>query len=326
MLRPLLACATASALLLLLAACSQKSADGDVTNPEAPPATESNQTTTEKNPQSTPNDAPDGTETPIDIGNPNPGTTSGDPATPDPGVSDKVDFSDVKITVNGEARHYVLAVPKNYDANKAYPLVIALHGDGGNARGFVTDSKLTAATGDQAIVAFPDQVLDLFTSYYDNNDQRLVAATIIQVKKNRNIDGGKIWGFGHSKGAFMLSEMGCRKPGLFTAFASYAGGAPQEQNDNGEPDCPDAQGLPFLVMAGENDPDFPGIQFQADYWAGIAGCSTSKQSTTQGTAPAACQQYKDCQHPVVFCKVQGFGHAPMYPSAATDTWKWFNSL
>lgn len=311
------------AALASIAACSKGGGDGETT-PDEPPTTEAENTSKKKTQNtSSSGDVPDGTETPID-----PGTIEDPPGetTPDgPGVADKVDLSDVKITVNGEARHYVLAVPKNYDANKAYPLIIGLHGDGGNAKSFVKESKLTLAAGDQAIVAFPDQVLDLFTSYYDNNDQRLVAATIIQVKKNRNIDAGKIWGFGYSKGAFMLNEMGCRKPGLFTAIAPHAGGAPQEQDDDGNVVCPDAQGLAVFATMGTND-DLGGGQFQTDYWAGLGGCSKSKQTTPQGTAPASCQAYKNCDNPVVFCKVEGFGHAPLYPNAALDSWNWFNSL
>lgn len=311
-----------AAALLLIAACSKtESTDpaADSAGATAPGTTVSDNTSATADGGSGPTAS--STSSSSGSSGTDPGSSSSGGTPPVQGeISDKVDVSEVKIIVNGEGRRYLLAVPKNYDAAKAYPLVIALHGDGDNADGFLKSSKLTFATTDQAIVAFPDRVLDLFTSYYDNNDQRLVTATIIQLKKNRNIDAGKIWGFGYSKGAFMLNEMGCRKPGLFSAIAPHSGGAPQEQDDSGNVQCPDAQALPVFATMGTDD-DLGGGKFEADYWADLAGCSG-----TQGTAPAYCEAYQGCGSPVVFCKIPNHGHFPLYDNAAIDSWNWFKSL
>lgn len=316
MLRSLVACFSVSALALIVACHKSEETVEDPAGDPAP-ATEGDGTNKKTTKSTTASSS--GTTSPDD---PGPGTTTPVTPTADPNtVSDKVDVSEVKLTVNGEGRRYLLAVPKNYDENKAYPLIIGLHGDGGSADEFIGNSRLTLATTDQAIVAFPDQVLDLFTDYQSNTDQRLISSTITQLKKNHNIDAGKIWGFGYSKGAFMLNEMGCRKPGLFTAIAPASGGAPQEQDDNGEVQCPAAIAIPVYAAMGAND-DPEGGKFEADYWAGLAGC----HGGTQAGVPETCQAYNGCDKPVVYCQVANHGHFPLYDNAASDAWAWFNTL
>jgi polyhydroxybutyrate depolymerase len=302
--------------LALTAACHKGGAPDEPAPSDPAPSAAAENSGTKKD---TPGSAPGSSGTTSD--DPGPGTTTPAPPADPATVSDKVDVSEVKITVNGEGRRYLLAVPKNYDANKAYPLIIALHGDDQTADGFIGFSKLTLSTTDQAIVAFPDQVLDLFTTYQDNNDQRLVAATIIQLKKARNIDAGKIWGFGYSKGAFILNEMGCRKPGLFSAIAPHSGGAPQEQDNDGNVQCPAAIALPVFASMGAND-DPEGGKFEADYWAGLAGC----HGGTQVSTPDVCQAYNGCGSPVVYCQIPNHGHFPIWDAAASASWAWFKSL
>lgn len=326
MLRPLLASVLASALVLIACSKSSTPADGDPTTEDPvtgdPDGTNGTSGSAKKKGTSSSGGTSGGAST---SGDPGTGGTSGGTTTPPPAntVSDKVDISEVKLTVNGEGRRYLLAVPKNYDESKAYPLIVALHGDGGNADEFVAESKITMASTDQAIVAFPDQVVDLFTTFNKNNDQRLVANAIAQIKGSRNIDDGKVWGFGYSKGAFMLNELACRKAGLFTAIAPHAGGAPvQEQDDDGNVQCPNAQAINVFATMGTND-DLEGGQFEADYWAEQAGCGGG---TTTGQ-PNFCQSYKNCNDAKVsFCKIANHGHFPLYDTAAADSWAFFTSL
>jgi polyhydroxybutyrate depolymerase len=319
-LRPLLASIAVTALTLI--ACSKGSSEEEAPT-DTPPTTESD-STGKKKPQSTDINTPsvpDGTETPINPGEIPDETPTDEPDEPGStnGVSNAVSLSEVTITVRNNARKYILAVPKNYDAERAYPLVVALHGDGGSAKSFVGGSKMTIATTDQAIVAFPDKAYDLFTEYDNNTDQRLVGAIIAQVKRTKNIDENKIWGFGHSKGAFMLNELGCRRPGLFNAIAPHAGGAPQEASNDIDA-CPDAQSLAVFVTMGTDDNE-DGGDYEAEFWRRKSGCSSSKEDTDIDQ----CRAFKSCDQPVVYCKLEGQGHN-LYSSAAKDSWNWFNSL
>lgn len=285
--------------LLALVACSN-SDEGN--NPPAPGSSTSSSSGT----------APVSTTTPTT-------TTTNEP--PPPPKPSKVVTSTVAVDVGGTARQYVLAVPKTYDANKAYPLIVALHGDGQDAAGFVTFSKLDDVAGDDAVMAFTDHVEDLFTAYDDNTDQKLVKAVIQDVKGKQNIDATKIWGFGYSKGAYMLEELQCRKQSDFTAMAIHAGGAPSERKEDGSVDCPGAKAIPMFVTQGSLDKD-TGAEFGADYWASVAGCNPYKNPTTL----SYCGAYNGCNAatPVVYCEIPNQPHYPLYDNAAADTWAWLN--
>jgi polyhydroxybutyrate depolymerase len=251
------------------------------------------------------------------------GGTSGNPDDSTPAVPSKVNTSNETISVDGTERNYMLSVPKTYATGRSYPLILALHGDGQDAPGFVTFLRLDAFTGDDAILAYPNRSEDLFTPYEQNNDQRLIEVMIDALKGKFAIDDTKVWALGYSKGAYQLNEIACRKPGLLKAMAIHAGGAPQERASNGDVDCPSAIALPTFVTHGSED-DPGGGQFGADYWASLAGCGESRTPST----PSICEAYDGCSagKPVVFCVVPGQPHFPLYKDAAEHSWAWFKTL
>jgi polyhydroxybutyrate depolymerase len=242
----------------------------------------------------------------------------------EPGAS-QVDTTTESVDVDGTSRDYVLSVPKNYDASRPYPLILALHGDGQDAKGFVGFSKLEKVTGDKVILAYPDHSEDLFTDYENNTDQKMIEAIIQTLKGRFSIDASKVWGFGYSKGAYQLNEIACKRPGVLKAMAIHAGGAPQTRDPNNDSIvvCPNAIGLPAFVTHGGND-DPGGGEFGAAYWASRANCKTTRSPTT----PDICEAYDGCDpgKPVVFCVVPKQPHYPMYADAAAHSWAWFESL
>lgn len=248
----------------------------------------------------------------------------GDIVTKPDAVVSKVKATNETVTVLGDARTYVLTVPKSYDASRKYPLIVALHGDGQNGTNFRSFLTLDDVAGDDAIVAYPNGAEDLFTPYDQNPDQLLVAATIDDVKGKLSIDTSKIWAFGYSKGGFIANEIACRKPGVFTAMAIHAGGAPQEpQGADGYPQCPGVMGLPVLETEGEFDTGIGG-DYGANYWAKVNGCGTSRSATT----PAPCQKADGCpgDKPVVYCLAPGVHHYPIWDKAVDTSWAFFKSL
>lgn len=244
---------------------------------------------------------------------------------PDAVKPSKVVVTTEGVDVLGTGRSYVLSVPKTYNASRSYPLIVALHGDGQNAAGFRTFLGLDEIAGDDAIVAHPDQALDLFTAYDMNPDQQIVEAVINSVKGRYTIDTAKVWAFGYSKGGFMLNEIACRKPGVFKAMAAHATGQPQAEavGTDGFPVCQGVVGLPVMTSQGSNDTQI-GADFAAQYWAKVNGCGTSRSATT----PAQCQKSDGCPpgKPVVFCIAPGVSHFPIWADAAQVSWDWFKSL
>jgi poly(3-hydroxybutyrate) depolymerase len=237
----------------------------------------------------------------------------------------KVNATDETVSVLGTSRTYQLAVPKTYDAARKYPLIVALHGDGQDGPSFRAFLNFDDLAGDDAIVAYPSGTLDLFTAYDTNPDQLLFAATVDDVKRKRSIDPTKIWGFGYSKGAFMLNEIQCRKPGIMTAMAFHAGSAPQAEPRGADnyPQCPGVLGLPVLATEGDRNTDI-GADYGANYWALINGCAGTRTPST----PAACQKTDGCpaDKPVFYCLAPGVAHYPIWDQAATVSWAFYKAL
>ena len=259
--------------------------------------------------------ADSGTDTGVDGDAPTPA----DAATP---ATSKVVTTTEAIMVDGVARQYMLSVPKTYSAARAYPLLLMLHGDGDSDDSFARLTQMGEVTGGDAIVAYPNKSEELFTPYDQNVDQRLIEVTVDAIKAKLNVDAAKVWGFGYSKGAFQLNEIACKKPGLLKAFVSHAGGAPQTRDGAGAVVCPAAIAIPAFLIHGADD-DLPGGQFQAQYWASVAGCQTTSTATT----PAGCVTFDACPGatPVRFCILAGWGHA-YSPGSTSDAWAWLKTL
>jgi len=254
------------------------------------------------------------------------GTSSGGTSSSSSGgaaAPEKMSRTDETIDVDGTSRKYILSVPKSYVATRKYPLVLALHGDGQDAASFVSFLGLEPVAGDDVIIAYADHSEDLFTPYEENNDQKLIAAILPAVSSKRSIDAAKIWGVGYSKGGYQLNQIACRKPGLLKAIAVHAGGAPQDRDGEDAISCPSAVGLPAFVTHGAND-EPSGGEYAADYWAGLAGCGSTRKATT----PTICQAYDGCpkDKPVVFCVVPNQPHFPIYAAAGEHTWGWLKTL
>jgi len=242
----------------------------------------------------------------------------------------KVVTTTESVTSDGQTRNYELAVPKTYSPAKLYPLILGVHGDGGNGAQMHAVHPIDDVTGDDAIVVYPSgngSLWDLYTDFDTNLDQLYVAAVINDVKSRFSIDGAKVWGVGYSSGGFVVGQMACRRAGLFTGIVIHAGGAPNEpsqappKNDN-----PDCNGLPTSVMVvhgtGDGTVGVISGQYAASFWAQKTGCSSSRNDTT----PAPCQAYDSCPggSRVQYCEIPSLGHV-IWPQALQVEWDFLRS-
>lgn len=249
-------------------------------------------------------------------------------ATPDvdadaPPVS-KVDTTTEPITALGESRTYELAVPKSYDASRAYPLVLVIHGDGGDGPSMHRAHPLDDVSGDDAIVAYPSgkgRLWDLYTAYDTNADQVYVGAIVADVTARFSIDASKVWAVGYSSGAFVISQLACRRA-LFTGIVLHAGGAPNEPSEAPPKDSfPDCAGVPAATFVVHGTADGTVVlasgQYAASFWAQKSACGT----TLTDTAPAPCKAFDGCPagSRVSYCEVPGLGHV-IWPSALQAEW------
>jgi len=130
------------------------------------------------------------------------------------------------IDVDGQTRRFLLRAPEGEGAR---PLVMAFHGNGGNARtmermtqfsdladqeGFVVVYPMAAGNGEWRV-------------YGDMADVRFVEAIVETLASAGLIDPARVYGLGKSLGAQMTWRLACERPRLFAAVGLVAGGYPQ---------------------------------------------------------------------------------------------------
>jgi polyhydroxybutyrate depolymerase len=308
-----------TAVIAVLAACNGSNGNTNTSNidkgtPAAPTEGAPGSPSTDPTP---PNDEPSG---------------GGSPTPPTMAVSTET------IDVAGTARAFVLAEPSTYSATRSYPLVLVLHGDGGDGEKMRSVVQFDAVSAQDAIVAYPSGTdgWNLYEPAATNPDLAFLITLVGALEKRFTIDPARVFGIGFSSGAFMLNQVGCRRPSLFRAIVPHSGGAPSEPRDptatrweNGYTRCANqtlGSGPAVMVVHGTADADvsFESGDFTASYWAFINGCETTR-STPAATPPCLRQDACPPGKPVVFCPIADLGHA-YWSSAAKVAWQFFGGL
>jgi len=232
------------------------------------------------------------------------------------------------VAVGPAARHYLLAVPAHMDASRSYPLVLYFHGDGGDGEGMQRSAPFEVASGDAAIVAYPDgtnHTWDLETTS-DNHDVAFAEALVADVAKDFTIERRQVFAYGYSSGGFFANVLACQRSSLLRAIASNAGGAPYHQAEtwpNGFPKCAAEGPVAALALHGtdDNGVTLDSGRFTAEYWAYIDGCTMTEMETT---SYPECRAYRGCKagKDVAFCKVPGLGHW-VWDRAPEVSWGFF---
>jgi polyhydroxybutyrate depolymerase len=248
-----------------------------------------------------------------------------------------VDVTTGTLSGFGERPDYTIAVPKTYADTKSYPLVLVMHGDGGDGakmRGYHT---LDGESGEDAIVIYPSgksATWDLSTPYAQNEDQNYLEALIAAVKGKYSIDADRVFGVGWSSGGFMVSQLTCRRSNIFRGIVIHAGGAPFELPENEQKDpngyllCPNATKVATLVTHGDADGTVEPASGEsaAQYWAHSNGCNADPSARVDAT-PAPCKSYASCPagKPVTFCLVPKNGHG-IWNQAVAVEWAFLKGL
>jgi polyhydroxybutyrate depolymerase len=236
----------------------------------------------------------------------------------------------VQKVIGGAQRQWVYIAPTSPKAGRSYPVVFALHGDGGDGVEFQADAPFEEASAENAIVVYPTGLgasWDIETAV-DNRDHLFMTAIVDHMRALYTIDSTRVYGTGYSSGAYFLQFMACERPGFFRAIASNAGSAPYgraEKFANGFTRCKGQAPIPILVMHGTADYTVPLATgaFSADYWAYVNSCSMHEVETTDYPE---CVSYLGCPpgHEVAFCEIPKLGHW-VWSQHAEAAWTFFRS-
>lgn len=237
------------------------------------------------------------------------------------------------ITVGQLQRTYSIYAPSSYDASRPLPVVIYIHGGGGDASAATADGLPAYADSLGFILAAPNGIekqwnggtWETGTCCGSVDDVGFIRQMIQQIKENYYTDEARFYATGISNGGLMTNRVGCELSTVVTAIATVA---PAARPSN----CAPSRKVPVLDIHGALDrcnPMYggtPPFSFCAnqpyqrmsmpqilDFWRSVNGCTTSSTSLYENGG-AHCLAYKGCTAEVAYCQVDNMGHT--YPSGA----------
>jgi polyhydroxybutyrate depolymerase len=172
------------------------------------------------------------------------------------------------IICKGLERTYILHFSTTLNKAGFYPLVIALHGGGGDAKGMVrlTEGKFDSlADRDGFIIAYPNGIdkhwndgrredeTGYSTQEMKIDDIGFISDLIDKLVRERNADPLHVYITGMSNGAMMTYRCGCELSEKITAIAPVAGNIP----DNLIYSCKPGRPVSLLAINNTKDPLMP---------------------------------------------------------------------
>ena len=244
------------------------------------------------------------------------------------------------ILVKGLQRSYLIHLPASYDKSLQWPLVIVLHGGGGEARNMnpLTDFN-TLADKEGFIIVYPDAYEHNWNdgrsdpgikSQAENvDDVAFISALIDYLGQDLNIDKKMIYATGISNGAIMSNRLGCELSDKIAAIAPVAGNIPQKTASTWSP----SRAVAVLIINGTEDPLVPynggdvsflslkrgkviSVEDTVKFWVTQDGCPVAPQMeqlphvNPSDTTSTTVERYTGCRDgtEVILYKVNGGGH------------------
>ena len=166
-----------------------------------------------------------------------------------PGILPRGDLRRVfRSTADRTLQPYRLFVPDCYDAAKPAPLVLALHGMGGDENSMLTaynDGQLKREAQRTGMLVACPKGRDSASMYRDAAEQDVVDV-IADVRKTYAVDGARVYLMGHSMGGYGTWSVAMSHPDLFAGLGPIAGGG----NPSG---VAKIARIPMYVVHGDND-------------------------------------------------------------------------
>ncbi|MCA9624222.1 MAG: hypothetical protein KC731_34595 [Myxococcales bacterium] len=224
--------------------------------------------------------------------------------------------------LEGLSRRYMLRLPVGYDNSKPWPLVLALHGNGGSVNTWDVTSGNNDIRGvleNDAILIIAEAIDGQWRDYSMPSstwperiemELRYFEEVLTQARQDLCIYEDAIFSMGFSGGGSFSGVLGCRR----TDIRAIAVGGSVIYFD--EADCVHTPAA--WITIGEQELEPGRVEFR-DFFRDRAMCST----TSMPTDPMPCEAYEGCgaETPVHYCQHPD-GHIwPAFGSAAM--WEFF---
>jgi phospholipase/carboxylesterase len=195
---------------------------------------------------------------------------------------------------------YSLYIPEYYSAQTTWPVIICLHGGGGEGYTYIL-TWLRAARSRGYILLAPKSLASTWAAWGGGNDDASVLAMLDEVASEYSVDRSRIYLTGLSDGGTFTYLLGLSQHQLFAGIAPIAAHMPESV----DPLLRQGVGkeLPMLVVHGAKDYIFP-VQFTRE---------TTALLTELGYA-------------VTYRELSDWGHAYTYTINETILMPWFEGL
>jgi polyhydroxybutyrate depolymerase len=253
---------------------------------------------------------------------------------------------DASLSVGGRERSFVYHLPSTPGADRR-PLLVALHGHGGDGRAMARLTGLDAvADEDGFVVVFPDGHEKSWNdgrgrspaSEADMDDVGFVSAIVDHAVARLRADPRRVYVTGMSNGGMMSHRIGCELAAKVAGIAPVAGTLPQRS----APGCSPAKPISVVMFHGTDDGIVPygggevargagGRVLSAEAtlakWAALDGCAAGATTVEEpdrdpgdGTRVERAQHACPGGREVALYTIRGGGHtwpggAPSQPEA-----------
>ncbi len=242
------------------------------------------------------------------------------------------DFT-VQITSSGLEREFLVHVPLGLAPGEPAPVLLVLHGAGGNGRGMQRYTELDEpADRAKFLVVYPDAV-DNGTSGWavggetpsdlaGIDDPTFISEVLDFLDAELNIDLGRVYLVGLSNGALFSQRLACTMENRFAGMASVA----MTMIDSVLARCDLGSGMPAMFFIGTDDPFWHGrvrawytlisAESMVNAWAELNGCEAHADVTAlpdvveNDSSTVERWHFDECpgSGDVLFYAVQGGGH------------------
>ncbi len=281
-----------SAFVVLLVACGSPSSSMNAPTVDAPPGTDTDAAIAPP-----PGDAPPITAT----------TCTGRLAQP-------LDAT-WTLTVGGVQRTTLVHVPASYDPTKAMPVVLDLHGLGGDG---AAEEMLTSADQKADSVGFisvhPSGDTSPINSWnageccgtapsQNIDDMGFLEALLDELDAKLCVDDARVYAMGMSNGAYMSHRLGCELASRIAAIGPVSGGIAVTT-------CAPSRPVPVFEVHGNADQvvSYSFGESSANWWVTNNGCTTMTTSYQHGTATCIAHGGCTAGADVVWCTIDQGGH------------------
>ena len=242
---------------------------------------------------------------------------------------------ELSLHVGGRERSYLLHLPPSYDGKRPVPLVIVLHGGGGNAQ---TTVRMTgfSENSDKAgfVVAYPNGSGRLKTRLLtwnagnccgyalDENvdDVGFIHALIDELVRTRTVDPKRVYATGISNGGMMAYRLACEMSDKIAAIGPVAGALNVEN-------CQPAGAVSVIIFHGTDDQHVlynggepvrradthvrvdKAVSYAVSFWVKHDGCTETPQRSETGSIGTEIYSGGRDGAEVAVYTVKGGGHA-----------------